>query len=194
MSERSTRALDSARALVGVDPGTDTFYTRSGLSPPAEQRFSRMLDKLPGVPPATRCLSVKDPWIVLIGDERKPFELRKRRTHYRGPVVLCSSASPSRTNDARHARERYARKGTLWVPAPLGFALYVGDLFDCFPAEPGNGTHARGACCKLVQGEWCWAFRDVHALPRPIPIKGQLGLYTTPRAILLALRRAKLLK
>jgi hypothetical protein len=138
-----------------------------------------------------RCLSVRDPWIRLLGLGVKPFELRKRVTHYRGPVLLCSSAAPSRTDDARAAFTRYKRI-LATHPNPLGHALFVADLVNSWLAVRDAPT-TRGACCAPSEGEWVWEFRNVRPLPEPQPVSGFLGLFYPTRALALYVKHARLL-
>lgn len=127
-------------------------------------------------PASIRCLSIKDPWITMIGRRKKCFELRKRNSHYRGMLVLCSSAARSKTKDAAKWPQYDGEKGV---------ALYVVDMVDCFPAQR---KHAKGAGCMPSKGEWVWELRRVRKLSEPVKVKGSLGFYKPTRAVLKQLR------
>lgn len=122
---------------------------------------------------ALRCLSVKDPWITRIGRGVKPYEIRKKRTKYRGSIILCSSGKRSRE---RGADDYMSDDG------PKGFALYVAELVDCYPA---TDKHTKGASVKPLKGEWVWELRNVRPIKHTAVI-GSLGLYYPTKDVLAA--------
>ena len=79
------------------------------------------------VKPAMKALSVKEPWASQIRSGKKTIEFRTWATKYRGPLLICASASP---------------KSDL-----SGKAVALVDLIDCRP-EPGGGW---GWVLKLKQ-------------------------------------------
>lgn len=121
-----------------------------------------------------RCLSVKQPWASLIASGRKKYELRPRITRYRGPLVICASASPAREKDANVARMDYAEHLT---DEPLGVALCVVEVVDCFRAITAD---ANQACCRIPSGEtwFAWKFgNEVISLASYVEHKGQLSMH-----------------
>jgi hypothetical protein len=103
-----------------------------------------------------KALSVRQPWASLIADGQKTLEIRSRRTHYRGPLLICVSSRPR-------------------LPGlPHGVALCLVDLVDCRPMAPGDD---RDSGVAVDTGLFGW----VLANPRPVepfPVSGQLGLFT----------------
>lgn len=146
--------------------------------------LSRLRDYSAGL----RCLSVKDPWITLIGAGVKRYEIRSQATNYRGWVVLCSSLKDADTREARAAIEAWKRltHGT-WVPARKGRALYLARLIDCVPC---TRKHAKGAClpASALVGKFAWVFADATPLPHPWPVSGVLGLFYPPVDLVAYLR------
>ena len=149
---------------------------RSGAAQPASSASSVRM----GLP--IKCMSIKDPWITMIGKGLKPYELRKRICHHRGMLVLCSSAARSKTEDA-----------SMWpqYDGTKGMALYVVDMVDCYPAKP---EHTKGAGCRPSEGEWVWELRNVRKLSKSVPVKGSLSFYAPTKALLKQLRKDGFIK
>ena len=108
-----------------------------------------------------KALSVRQPWASLIASGAKTIEIRSRRTHYRGPVLICSSARPLGSG-------------------PVGVAVCVVEVLDCHPLVPED---AIAACHPWSGGGWAWVLRLVR-LVEPFPVRGRLGFYevTIPNA------------
>jgi hypothetical protein len=104
-----------------------------------------------------KALSVRQPWTSLIADGKKTIEIRSRRTHYRGPILICSSRHPS-------------------GDGPKGVAMIVVDLVDCRLARPSD---KRRAHISPPPGSWAWIIRPLFRVD-PFPVRGQLGLFDVP--------------
>lgn len=114
-----------------------------------------------------KCLSVKQPWASLIASGQKSVELRTWRTNYRGPLIICASASP--------------RRGTQYEIGPLGVAVCLVNLTDVREYQAGDRC-----MCNHSPRELSWVLELVRELP-PVPIKGQLSLFAPSDDILRAL-------
>ena len=101
-----------------------------------------------------KALTVKQPYANLIASGEKPLEIRSRRTHYRGTLLICSSKKPA--------------------IAPAGFALAVVELYDCRLMAPEDAALAH---CDYIKGYWAWCLRDVRRLVQLVPVRGQLGIF-----------------
>lgn len=112
-----------------------------------------------------RALVVRQPWAGKIARGEKTIELRSRRTHYRGPVIIVAGSRPW---------------GKLAPDGPLGVVLCVADLVDCRPATPGDAAAAGGV---PPEGWFGWVLENVRPLPIT-PAKGKLGLYHPDPAML----------
>lgn len=178
----SLREFWSTHAVTGDMPAGCSVRGYAALGTRVHEEVERvLLDKPPTVlvdaPALPKCFSVKDPWITMIELELKPYELRTRVCHYRGLLVLCASASRSRTKDAskwpQHA-------------GPLGVARCVVEMVDCYPAKR---KHAKGAGCMPSEGEYVWEFRHVRKLSTYVPIKGSLSFFQPTDELVAQLRK-----
>lgn len=100
-----------------------------------------------------KCLSVKQPWANLIASGSKTIEMRTWRTHYRGPLLIVSSKQPK--------------------IEPIGCAVAFCHLIDCrqMIREDENASHT-----PFDSTLFSWVL-DTIRLCKPIPIKGELGIY-----------------
>ena len=103
-----------------------------------------------------KALSVQQPWANLIADGSKTIEVRRKRTHYRGPLLIVSSKRPD-------------------VP-PAGCALAVVDLVDCRPMTQAD---ERAAMCLRERDKWAWVLTPIGRV-EPQPLLGQLGFFEVP--------------
>lgn len=118
-----------------------------------------------------KALSLCEPWAWAILSGIKSVENRSWGTRYRGPLLIHASKS-----------RRWLQAGVRQLPelgsrelALLAYGMLVGvvELVDCRPVEdctPG----------RFVEGPWCWIVEKPVRLPKPIPYKGQLGLFEVP--------------
>lgn len=66
-----------------------------------------------------KAISIKQPWASLVAAGYKTVECRTWKTHYRGPLLICSSKGDFEINDG--------------LVAPGGMALGVVELVDVRP-------------------------------------------------------------
>ena len=102
-----------------------------------------------------KALSVRQPWASLIADGTKTIELRRWKTSYRGPLLICASA---------HKQGR----------GPKGVAVAVVDLTDIRPATISDTALA---CCEPDNGEFAWVLENAHLIT-PFPVKGKLSVFS----------------
>lgn len=108
-----------------------------------------------------KALSVQQPWARLIAEGHKPYEVRSRRTHYRGPLLICASSKCS-----THPSAEYYACG------PLGVAVCTVELVDCI-----SGAYDINALARVpTEGMWCWVLRNPQPV-EPFPVKGRLGFF-----------------
>lgn len=100
-----------------------------------------------------KALSVKQPWAGLIATGVKTIETRTWKTNYRGPLLICASASP---------KSEFSGK-----------AVCVVTLVDC--REMTKSDEA-AACCQIYPNAKAWVLRDVQLI-EPFPVKGQLRIF-----------------
>lgn len=113
-----------------------------------------------------KCLSIKQPHADRICAGVKKYEIRSWRTHYRGPLLICSGA--------RHDR-RFPEARKL----PLGVSIAICDLVDVIPFE----SHmAEEACTEWRPGLYAWVLQNATPV-KTVAIKGQLGLFPVPHIL-----------
>ena len=146
-----------------------------------------------------KALSVKQPWASLIAGGHKPLEIRSRRTHYRGPVLVlvCSSLKPDSITGycpswdywkrlirifPENVKSKWHLDEHSYSPSctqqalkelPLGQALCVVNLTDCRPMTKEDEFAAWVPYQKEL---WAWVFQNIQPL-KPFPVKGRLGLW-----------------
>lgn len=150
-----------------------------------------------------KALSIKNPWASLIAAGLKPREIRSWRTHYRGPVLVCSSLKPDNSMvetivcPGSDDGNRKIKTLNMWEPPefdwcsgddwdtccecrkqwidtlPLGQALAVANLADCRPMTKEDEA---SAWVPFKEGLWAWVLEDVKLI-KPFPVKGRLGLW-----------------
>ncbi len=114
-----------------------------------------------------KALSVKQPWAGMIMSGRKIYEIRSRRTKYRGRLWICSSAKID-TKMAQH-----------YAGEPLGFLLGYVDLVNCVPYIDNPLMRRLAGEVPYRHGLWAWKFGPkVTRLETPKPVKGNLGIFT----------------
>jgi len=101
-----------------------------------------------------KALSVRQPWASLIANGSKTVELRRWKTSYRGPLLICASANKQ-------------GKG------PKGVAVATVDLVDIRPATTDDTADA---CCQPESGEFAWCLANAHPIT-PFPVKGKLSIF-----------------
>lgn len=65
---------------------------------------------------------------------------------------------------------------------PMGVSVALVEIVDCVPSVPSD---AGCACIAPPDGWYSWHLRLVRRLP-PIPVKGALGLFMPPAAVVSA--------
>ena len=128
-----------------------------------------------------KALSVMEPWVFCTFHLGKDVENRDWQTHYRGPLVICSSARiESGWNETTYL---YWRSKMPWEIIKMlpprwdhfktvlrpGMALGIVDITDCLHATSGSPW--------AVPGQWHWTLNNQRSFHRPFPIKGSLGLW-----------------
>lgn len=145
-----------------------------------------------------RILTVRQPWTWAIVHGGKDIENRTRNIagSYRGPVAIHAGLTLAADDAPVWDMPEYVQalaKATAqqqWSLDERGSVIGVVDLIDAHEAiDKPVGQGLRAVCCT---SPWAQTNAGVHLvlrnprpLPRPIPAKGRLGLWT-PDADLLA--------
>ena len=112
-----------------------------------------------------QCISIRQPWALLVCAGIKRIENRTWQTSHRGVLAIHTGAY---------------RKG---VPAQIDpalqklftFGAIIGtvDVYDVVPIAEANGE-------DWAEGPYCFRLRDAKLFANPIPYKGRLGLSKLP--------------
>ena len=99
-----------------------------------------------------KALSVRAPWAEMIAAGEKTLEIRSRRTHYRGPLLICQSGG--------------------------GGAVAVVELLGCRPFTIDDDAASGGVWSRGLarDGYWAWELRLMRRVQSGI-ISGRLGFY-----------------
>ena len=99
-----------------------------------------------------KALSVREPWASMIASGAKTLEIRSRRTHYRGPLVICASRG--------------------------GGAVAIVDLVDCrsFRAEDDAASGGVWSRYPTSHAHYAWEMRVIRRVSSGV-IKGRLGFF-----------------
>lgn len=132
-------------------------------------------------------LSVRQPWPFAIFHGGKDVENRPRPLHYRGPLLIHSSASITR-EEAEEFRDFIVERGLRgpWcagrnaMELPTGVILGVVDMVDCVDASDS----------PWFMGKFGFVLRNPRPFAAPIAAKGQLGLWRVPAALEAPVRQA----
>lgn len=120
-----------------------------------------------------KALSLKQPWAWLIINGYKNIENRKWSTDYRGPLAIHASKNWSQDGFdflCGHKGIRMPRRESYVFGALLGIV----DLVDCVSAHDS----------EWFWGPWGFVLKNIREFKKPIPWRGQLGLFDVPDKIL----------
>lgn len=139
-----------------------------------------------------RGLTLQQPWASLMALGAKRIETRSWKCSHTGPVAIHSSA-----NFPTKLRQIMFREPFRSVMAsqplnrlPLGKIVAVGRLVKVVPVDEIDFgiKDQEMAFGDYGEGRFAWVFRDIVALPEPIPFKGMLNLWIVPAKPLAALQ------
>lgn len=124
-----------------------------------------------------KAITIRQPWAQLIATGHKTVENRKKRTHYRGQILICSSAKVTLEDWLSwcdFSEDRALSYPLEGHPKDLkaGFVLAVADLADC--VERASDLTAHDA--RWFTGPFGYVLRNVRPV-NPHACKGQLGIF-----------------
>ena len=122
-----------------------------------------------------KCLTIRQPWAWAVfapSRKRKDVENKSLQTKHRGLLLIHAGANRLST----HGHDAFTEfSNGLAVPDPdtLDFGAIIGvvQLTDVVPYD------RRLANNSGASGDYCWLFEDARTFSKPIPWKGQLGLW-----------------
>lgn len=107
-----------------------------------------------------KALSVKSIHALRIAMGQKTMEIRSKRTHYRGPLLICVS-------------QREVKGLKVDDKAILGQAICVVDVVGCRAMLPGDEADA---CHAFIPGHFVWKLANLRSVV-PFPVTGQLAMF-----------------
>ena len=127
-----------------------------------------------------KAISLHQPWASAIALGKKTVETRHWLTHYRGPIAI--HAAKIWTGEQQDFCKRHLT--VLLHTIPLGAVVAVADLTGCERTSRFT-PHAQEALWgNFAQGRFAWVFVNIRALAKPIPYKGNQGLWNLPDRVL----------
>lgn len=119
-----------------------------------------------------RALTIKQPWAELIIIGLKDVENRSRRTSYRGRLAVHAGLRRVDLDDlnltAMPKRLRRPIEDAWRRHDNAGRVLGTVELVNCVESY---------ASAWAIDGYWHWILADPRPYARPVPAKGQLGLW-----------------
>ena len=130
-----------------------------------------------------KTLTLTQPWATLVAIGAKRIETRSWNTKYRGPLAIHAAKG-----FPEWARERFFDwqfREVLEVHCihsfhelPLGVIVATCTLVDCVQITSDNVPAAPEFYFgDFTIGRWAWHLAEITALSRPVPAKGNLGLW-----------------
>jgi hypothetical protein len=134
------------------------------------------------MPQEMRALTLLQPWASLIAVGAKRLETRSWSTAYRGPLAIHAGKGWNEQSRAtwRLPAVQAALGGAGMIDAvdlPRGCVIAVCELCGCAPilVTPAEPERSFGI---YASGRFAWTLHDVRPLPRPVPMRGRLGLWS----------------
>lgn len=146
-----------------------------------------------------KALTIIQPWASLIALGAKKIETRSWYTDYRGPLAIHASKNfPKKNRDLLFDEPFWTTFKARTIPnssetlLPTGVIIAVCWLVDCLKigfkyfhngriyVELSDKSQVEGnelAFGDYTPDRYAWILEDVRMLPKPISVKGRLGLW-----------------
>lgn len=123
-----------------------------------------------------KVLTIKQPWATLIAEGYKQYEFRTWNTKYRGDILIHAGLGCDKEALKRfeHLNLEYP-KGCIVAKATLTDSIYVDKEFVSIVA-PTNPLVYKNIINKGDLKKYGFKLENIKKI-KPIPIKGQLGLW-----------------
>jgi hypothetical protein len=127
-----------------------------------------------------KALSLLEPWASLIKEKVKHIETRSWATKYRGELYIHASKRKLTKNNLIEYKEQLDLLKDKEFK--YGYIIAKCKLIDCKYMtdeliEEVKRNHNEYICGEYKVGRYAWMIKDVEILEKPIPAKGQLGLW-----------------
>ncbi len=129
-----------------------------------------------------KCLSIRQPWALLVCVGSKLIENRSKTTHYRGEIAIHAG---SHAAALMYFSEQDGWDESLREWFAFGAIIGVAELFDA--AAFDRRIHD----APWASGPYCLKFRNPRLFCDPIPHKGRVNLCELPEAVAQLVREHK---
>jgi activating signal cointegrator 1 len=137
-----------------------------------------------------KCLTICQPYAELILRGEKRVENRRWPTAHRGPLLIHAGKSREYLELDWYGLQ----DETYDIPlAEMDFGAIVGvcQVLGCVQVTPGLDAETRAALetwpwlatHEHTEGPWCWVLERAYRFSRPIPYRGQQGLFEVPAGV-----------
>jgi len=126
-----------------------------------------------------KALSIRQPWADLILAGRKKYELRSRRTRFRGRILIHASSRIAQGDVIRANLDRVL----LLTGAIIGSVIITG----CIPFTPEIAAELYAVNCyhdKWQPGLFAWVLHAPMRFKEALPWPGRLGFFEVPQSAL----------
>lgn len=148
-----------------------------------------------------KVITLQDPWASLVRLNEKHIETRSWKTNYRGPLLIHASKKSNAKNLNLVWEEPFysaLKPQHILVQGKLAIQYYSGciiakcNLVDCLEIKISGDRAAFLGNNRIIitavevpelcfgdytPGRFAWILEDIEPLEKPIPAKGQLGLW-----------------
>lgn len=128
--------------------------------------------------PAIPAITMLQPWASMVVAGLKPLETRGWDTSYRGRMAIHASKSTRGLHFCRTGpiADVLAAAGLTVENLPLGCIVGEVNLDDIRDLRSADSDHG-GDFGWLIDGRMVWEMSGPRKYPKPIPARGQIGLW-----------------
>ncbi|MDD2181037.1 MAG: ASCH domain-containing protein [Bacilli bacterium] len=127
-----------------------------------------------------KVISILEPWASLIKENIKCIETRSWKTNYRGELYIHASKRKITKNNCIEYEEQLSLLDN--IDFKYGYIIAKCKLVDCKYMDKQlindiKKNHNEYICGGYSIGRYAWILEDIEPLKKPIPAKGQLGIW-----------------
>lgn len=126
-----------------------------------------------------KVISIIEPWASLIKEGIKEIETRSWKTNYRGKIYIHASLKKVSKKDERInnlvslLEDKDFKYGHIIAEAELVDCIYMDEQF----LKEIKENKQEYICGEYSLGRYAWKLSNIKVLDKPIPAKGNLGIW-----------------
>lgn len=126
-----------------------------------------------------KVISIIEPWASLIKEGIKEIETRSWKTNYRGKIYIHASLKKVSKKDERInnlvslLEDKDFKYGHIIAEAELVDCIYMDEQF----LKEIKENKQEYICGEYSLGRYAWKLSNIKVLDKPIPTKGNLGIW-----------------